>query len=45
MSRVGFELGVGGVTVFEDCEATALITQSRWLDSENKGFKYSFISV
>ena len=27
ISRVGFEPGVGGVTLFEDCEATAFMTQ------------------
>ena len=32
MSQVGLELGVGGITVFEDCEATALTTQPPLLD-------------
>ena len=35
MSRAGLEPGVGGVTVFEDCEATALTTQPPWLEFYN----------
>ena len=36
MSQVGFEPVVCGVTVFEDCEVTALTTQPLRLDKEAK---------
>ena len=41
ISHVGFEPGVGGVTLFEDCEATALMTQPPQLVSVTCAFPFT----